>query len=205
MAPFIEIHKFAMLLLLLLSTPAGAGIVVNYDFEDATGLFTAVPGFVLSPLSADAWSDQDNTLTSFSGVSGRAAAAKNWQDGNAFIFSITIPATHSLGLNRFDFDEKASATGPGNWQLDIAGIRMASATTSTSFQHQGGTLAPTTLTGTIPIHLRANGATSSSGTWRVDNFSLQGQLSSVPLPAAWVLLFSALLLLGRQPRRRPSH
>jgi len=200
MAPFMEIRKFTMLLLLL-SPPAGASIVVNYDFEDAIGLFTAAPGFVLTPLSADAWTDQDNTLTSFSGISGRAAAAKNWQDGNAFIFSITVPATQGLNLSRFDFDEKASATGPGNWRLDIAGMQVASATTSTSFLHQGGALTPTTLTGTIPIRLQASGATSASGTWRVDNFSLQGQLNSVPLPATWLLLFSTLVLLGCWQRR----
>ncbi len=202
MSPCRSLPISTLLLLWLLSTPARAGVVVSFDFEDASGLFTADPGFVLAPLAAAAWRDLDDTLTSFSGVGGRAIAARDWQDGNAFAFSMDIPATHTLSLSRFDFDEKSSATGPGHWQLDIDGKQVAGATTSRSFQHQGGTLASTALTGTVRILLLGDGATSSSGTWRVDNFSLRGQLSSIPLPATWILLASALLSLGRRRRTR---
>jgi len=198
-------QKIFPLLALLLMQPVSASVVAHFGFEDSSGLFSTAPESALTPLTIGDWSDQDNTLTSFSGVSGRAAAAKDWQDGNAFIFDILVPVGQSLNLTRFDFDEKASTTGATGWRLNIAGQEVANASTSTHFQHHGSGLALTPLSGTVPIRLAGSGASSGSGTWRVDNFSLQGELTSVPLPGAWLGLCSALLLgglLGRRPTSR---
>ncbi len=192
------LYTVCLLLLILPVRPAQAGTVVSFDFDDAAGQFTTVPDFLLAPLTSDGWTDQDNTLTSFAGVSGRAAAARDWQDGNAFIFTLQVPAGQQLDLTRFDFEEKASATGPETWRLDIAGQQVAGASTAAGFQAHGEALTLTPLGGTIEIRLSGSAATSASGTWRVDNFSLQGQVSSVPLPAAGLLLASALLLLIRR-------
>ncbi|MBI5618936.1 MAG: hypothetical protein HY943_21890 [Gammaproteobacteria bacterium] len=179
-----------------------AATVVGFDFDDAALQFENAPAFVAPDLGASAWTDLDGTLTNLGGNPGKALGAKSFNDGNTLQFTLTIAPGQALYLDGFGFDAQVSASGPKLWTLAIAGDAIASGTTATSFQSNGGNFAERRYTGPIEVALHGEGATSTSGTFRVDNFALSGRVAAVPVPAAaWLALVPGASLLRRRRSR----
>lgn len=187
----------------LLSAGTTPAAVVVFDFDDGEGGFTAVASTVAPGMDAGPWTVASGTLTDVAGSSGRAASAKGWVDVNAFAFELTVAPGLVLALDAFAFSNRASATGPVTWSLLIDGTGAGTGDTSTAgFAAAGGAIALQGLAGTVPILLRASGASSGQGTWSVDEFALHGALAPVPLPPALVLFGAGLAALARRPHRR---
>jgi hypothetical protein len=194
-------------LLLSLTSPAQAALLGSYSFEDAAGDFTAEASFTADDLSLSAWSDLAGSVTNFAGNPGRAIAARDWDAGNEFRFQINVPPSRSLTLDGFAFDNLASASGAGQWSLSINEQTVASGLTSLSFTNVADALDLSGLGGSFRVRLAGSGASSSTGTWRIDNFQFSGMLvpAPVPLPPAAAMLLPAMLtLVGIARRKRPA-
>ncbi len=182
--------------------------ILAYSFEQGE-LFRASPDLLATGLLADIWTTVVGTGTSATGNPGRAISANRWDgDGNAFVLRVNLLPGHSLSLTGFGFDERASGTGAQQWLLRIAEVDLAQGRTHTAFtRHAGLVSLPGSLSGQFDIVLSGWGASSGSGTWRMDNFFLEGRVLGptgvatqvIPLPPALALLAGPLLLC---PRRR---
>lgn len=196
-----------LLILVLLTTRVQAALVGSYTFEDGAGDFTAAAGFAAEDLTLGAWSDAAGSLTDFAGNPGRAIAARDWDIGNEFRFQVTVPPNRSLALDGFAFDNLASASGASQWSLSINEQTVAGGLTSLSFTNVADTLDLSGLGGNFWVRLAGSGASSGTGTWRIDNFQLSGTLAPAPVPlppAAAMLLPAMLTLVGIARRKRAS-
>jgi hypothetical protein len=190
--------------LLAVTLPTQAATIVLYDFDASGGGFENSPETVEADISASLWSVNDGTLTHYDGDPGEAIAVDRWNDvdGNAFSFQITVGPGYRLALGGFSFDQRASDKGADNWSLSIAGNSLGSGITSTTFTSRSGNLNLGNLSGVVSVILFGNGGTDPNGTWRVDNFTLTGNVTHAPLPAPLALLASALLPLWGFRKRR---
>lgn len=175
--------------------PAPATPIVGFDFDDGSGGFVNSAALLASGFTASAWADSDGTLTDFSGNPGRALAAKSWHDGNALWFTLFSPPGTSWNFEGFSFDQRASSTGPLAWTLKLGGMTAGGGATTQSFSTAAGPGAVTGLSGAVLVELAADGAPSSTGTWRIDNFRLDGSIVQVPEPGTWLMLLTGLLVL----------
>ena len=170
-----------------------AATLVLFDFNDAANTLELTPEVIAPGVTASLFSDTAGTLTSGAGNPGRAVSARTWLDGNAWHFTLEPLPGYTLSLDGFSFDDLASGTGPKTWTLQIEGDSAATGATTTSvFGTHGGAFAPGSSTSPIGIALLGTGASSNSGTWRIDNFALTGVVAPVPVPAAFVLLLSGI-------------
>ncbi|HAZ61397.1 MAG TPA: hypothetical protein DCY89_07490 [Gammaproteobacteria bacterium] len=182
--------------------------ILAYSFDQGE-LFRASADLQATGLLANVWTTVVGTGTSATGNPGRAISASRWDgDGNAFVLRVNLLPGHTLSLTGFGFDERASGTGAQQWLLRIAELDLAQGRTHTAFtRHAGLVSLPGSLSGQFDIVLSGWGASSGSGTWRMDNFFLEGQVLGptgvatqiIPLPPALALLAGPLLLC---PRRR---
>lgn len=189
----------------LTSPTAHAATLAAYDFDAADGSFEAVAQILAAPLTASPWSDVDGTLTNFTGNPVRAIGARSFDDGNSLRLTLSASGGKQIVLDALRFDQLASASGPRNWVARVNDQIIGSGTTTTAFSSIE--LPLSALAGTLfEFSLEGSGATSGQGTWRVDNFLLTGSVASsaVPLPAAFPLLASTLLLLVGSGRRQPE-
>jgi len=185
--------------------------VLAYAFDQGE-LFRATADHLADGLHANTWTLAAGGGTSTAGNPGRALSANGWDgDGNAFVLRVSLAPGHTLALTGFGFDERASGTGAQVWSLRIADVSLAEGRTHTSFTRHAGLLSlPGPLSGQFDVVLAGWGASSGSGTWRMDNFFLEGQVLApagasphvIPLPGALALLAGPLLLCPR--RRRPG-
>lgn len=201
----LPVRRLILLLLAALPLPVMASTVVQFDFDDGAGGFLNAPALIAPHLTAGEWSDSDKSLGSASGNPGKAVSATKFDDGNTLGFKLSVADGYQLSLDGYSFDQRASATGPTAWSLSAATAQVASgATVFGNFANSSGALNVGGLHGEVAIDLYADGAGTSQGTWRIDNFQLQGEVTPLPapLPASLVLLASALLWLPRWHRHR---
>ena len=185
---------FAALVVGSLVAPVQADTLLAYSFDTSTSAFINAPSELAAGVSAGAWTDLDGTLTSFTGNPGRALGAKSFHDGNSL--GLRLNADTPLLPTRISFDHQASASGPRDWSLTINGRPIASGLTSTSFTAVTLPLA-LSAQNVFELALSGTGASSSVGTWRIDNFRLEGTRipEPVPVPAPIGLLASGLVWL----------
>jgi hypothetical protein len=209
---------------------SAAPVTIKYLFDNATNTSYDNPGLD-STLNIDpalgnfsAWTDADGTLIQTTpiqatnglqgqGSTGRAVAARSWHDGNSFNFSFDIAAGSRLSLSQIDFFEQGSSgaqgLGPTSWTLSINGQEVGA---GSAFRGNPGAVRtlnaglPTDLTGTVAFSIFATGSENGSGvaanaTWRIDNFTLSGDVAPVPVPGAVWLFGSAIAGLAGLRRR----
>lgn len=188
--------------------------LLSYDF-DVGSSFSPLPEAIAEGLSVTGWTIGAGSLSDAAGNPGRALSATGWADGNAYLLRVSIEPGRTLLLSGFGFDERASATGATLWELSIDGSSIASGASHQSYTRHAGAMNLDQLGGQFDIVLRGFGGSSNSGTWRIDNFYLEGQLSAVaavpapalapvPLPAALPIYaagLGGLLLRGRRAGR----
>ena len=198
------------LALVLLLPPAAraltTGPLLRYDFQALNGgtvQFENLPEQIDPALSAGGWQLRDGSLDSAAGPGGAtdlAMLGRSWggggSPGNRFTLEITVAPGQALQLDGYSFTERASGSGPTGWSLEIDGATVAGGATASGFTTRSGPLSTGPLQGTLLLALLADGATSDSGSWRIDDFSLSGSLIAVPLPFPLLFLASALPLLG---------
>ena len=176
-------------------------VLTGFDFDDESGGFTNGPDLSDAALGVPGWYALTGTVSDFGGVTGRALAARNFAAGNALVLDIAIAPGFAVDLSGVAFDHVASASGPTQWTLHIAGTDVLAGTTPATFEHVDDTFALGPISGALRIELRGLGASSNSGTYRIDNFELRGSVAPVPLPATIVFVGSVAGLLPFARRR----
>ena len=179
-----------------------AQTLLLYDFEDSSGNFELSAELAAAGIEPQAWTVLSSSIRDFTGNPGRAMASSGFSVSNAFQLEVNVQPGSSVQLTEFGFDQLASSSGPMDWQLQINGLTIANGHTSESFAREAGAISLAPLHDTFTIGLIGSGASSSRGTFRIDNFSLSGDIQAVPLPASVSLLAAACVGLGRCHRKR---
>ena len=115
-----------------------------------------------------------------------------------FAFALTVTNAYQMSLTSFSFDDRASATGPTNFSVQVSQQPNFSSTIYNSgvqtshfssanppvLGANSFTLTNSGLTGTIYFRIYGYKASNSAGTWRLDNFNVQGNVA-LPGGAGW--------------------
>lgn len=179
---------------------APADTLLGFDFEDIDGAFELTPETAAPGIVSTEWFDLDDTLTDYTGNPGRALGARGFDDGNAFILIVEIAPGTRLELAEFAFDQRASGSGASAVDLIVDDLPMTSAATTTEFTRISSDLTGTVLTDIAFIEIAGTGATSGAGTFRLDNVTLTGIATPVPLPAPVGAFTAALGCLAASSR-----
>lgn len=179
---------------------AAAATLVVFDFDDESGNFEITPEFTDTAISDALWSDDLGLLADFAGNPGRALATSGFPAGNALHLALILQPGFEITIDRIRFDLRASASGPGLWQIAAAGFTLASGVVTTSFDTYEAVIALLPAQQSLTLDLETQGASSSAGTLRIDNVELIGSLTPVTLPAAVYLFATPLLAFGLRSR-----
>jgi hypothetical protein len=199
--PHVAVFSILLALSHTLAAPARAATLAAYDFDAGDGSFTQAPSALAPDLLVAPWQDLDGSLTSFTGAPGRALGARDFDDGNSLLWTVRAVTGRLLHLDGLRFDQQASATGPKFWALRVNGETLASGATTTTF---ATVRVPLALPGQERLDIALDGfdASSTLGTWRIDNVELLGATTPVPVPPALSLLASGVVLLASRRARR---
>jgi len=149
--------------------------------------YTVAPSTLDANLSGSSWSNSTNTWTSFSGSAGQAIALNNSGGTPSITLTFSVASGYKLDVTSLSFWRQRSASGAQNFSATInGGAAVATGTVPTTGADTGALTVSgkTGLTGTVTVVLSLSGATTT-GTFRLDDFTLNGSVSLIPTnPAA---------------------
>ncbi len=157
--------------------------IATYTFG-ATGAETNQPASVAANVAAGGVVTKDGAWTFFAGVSGVAIADTGWAD-NHFELQIAPAAGFRVTLAELAFQDRASSTGPTSFQAYVvqganalpAGGGPAHQTfTANTVAIPGAAAGP--FTEPFSVRIVGAGASSSAGTWRIDDLVLKGTIAA---------------------------
>lgn len=159
-------------------SPAPVGTIVTYDFE----VDVNYPAEIADNLGWTTFRvSEDQTLSYAAGSPGRAVSATGWNEEDRYwFFELIVDPGYELNITSVSFDERASGTGPQAWGLRssldgfVDDIASGMVLTNSAFDPQSAVLDIEGATGTIEFRLYGRDAAGGSGTWRIDNFILEG-------------------------------
>jgi uncharacterized repeat protein (TIGR01451 family) len=166
-----------------------SGEVLFYDFGtgDPASLQPA-RGFP-SLVAADLTVTGEVPATATTGnPSGSAVHGSGWTDANQSYWEwvVTVDPGFKLNLLKMAFASRATSTGPTAWALKNSADGFSTPLASGTLNNNGvfETIAATNLaasdnSGTVIYRLYGTGASSAAGTWRLDNVSFTGKVSSI--------------------------
>ena len=194
----IKLHNFSLVFsafLAFLSSNVVAQTLAQWNFDVNT---TATTISANATMSTAAWSvgtmsfpaghttaSTDNALSTTGFNTATINTAKYIQ------FSVTPNANYALVLNNVSFYDQKSGTGPTTWVLrssldGYAANLNTVTTTNTPFSATPNVvelgLSFQNISTAVTFRLYAYGATSSAGTWRVDNLTIEGSVFDVSNP-----------------------
>jgi hypothetical protein len=188
----------------VVTSSAYAVSVAQYNFDGSVATASSVDAnatastFTLNTGAATFVAGNPSTGQAITGSSGwnGADGAKFWE------FTVTANSGFSLNLSSLTFDDQKSGTGPTSWTLVINGTTIISSQATHAAIASGNN--SVSLTGlfvnssSVDVKISAFGATSASGTWRVDNVTLNGTVNrgTVSAPDSLPFSFDAMALGG---------
>lgn len=178
----------AIIALLLLSVTGVKSQVYFHSFDNAPSgpPFLDAPNTGAPDIINSSWTNSVNaSFRNFAGITGASLCITNPAGNTSFTFTLTfdVASGKSLNLSSYNFWARRSANGPNAWALSINGTGYGGGTLSgTSGSFIGVTPSVVNnLTGTVTIVLSLTGANvAGGGTFRVDNFTLEGTIGSTP-------------------------
>jgi hypothetical protein len=156
--------------------------LVQYDFEGET----SIPNYSNPNTSNSSMESSDGTVTYPAGISPTpldSISENGWpldtSWGNYFIFKV-IPTNYSINLKNFIFSLSRSSTGPLNYQVEVNGMFVpgASGTVLETWKTITNDLSALSNLSYIVVKICANSATSTFGTFRIDNVTLSGVITT---------------------------
>jgi len=171
-----------------------AAVLAAFDFDGADGGFDPGADTLHPAIITAVFTDLAGTLTDFAGVSGRALSASAFNNGNAVTLTLVSDPGQLIVVERVRFALRVSASGPNLWQLGVGDTAPQSGPASTAFTAFDLEFPAVSGSGSLAIVL---GATATSGTLRLDDVIIDGMVSAVPVPPAFVLAGLPLLALLR--------
>ena len=189
--------------------------VVVYNFGSA-GSPTSTASVVAANLTASVFAGNLGSPTTGSGSpvfsagsGGSFFSASSWTGAapgsNYFEFTLTPSAGYALSLSSISLGYRATGTGPTAFAIrssaDAFGASLVGGSiTNDSAWHSSGALSITlsSLTTATTIRVYGSGASSGSGTFRIDDVSLAGSLAlvAVPEPSAYGGILGAIAFIG---------
>lgn len=156
--------------------------VYVHDFGTATinsYPYIAAPVTMNPDLSGSVWTNNTGSWVSFVGSPGQALGLADSSGPAASVtLSFTIAPGKQLNIDSFSFWRQRSPSGAQNWTMTVNGINVGTGSIPTTGAATG-TLAVanpvTNLTGTVNVVISLSNA-SGVGTFRVDNFTLNGSI-----------------------------
>ena len=179
----------------VLAAPAAvpASTLTAFSFDGPGAGFDAGPGTLAPGLASAVWRDDAGRLGDLAGNPGRALSVSGFTGTNVLHLVLNQSGAQDFALERLHFDIRASASGPSSWSISHAGTTLASGAVTTSFRSFDVPLGLASSARELVLDLRGIGASAISGTLRLDNVRLEGQLRPVPLPGS-IFLFATPLL-----------
>jgi hypothetical protein len=165
---------------------APAAAVALYDFDGQTKAPTeTAAGVVAGPFD-----NRDGDAGFVAGRPGDAITDNGWRDGdgNYFEMTLTPDAGLQVAITGIAFDERPSATGPVQFEVQVLadGVAVAVATGTTapgSWREQSIHFANTpALTEALQVRIVGLGASSGAGTWRLDNVRVDARVQAAEVP-----------------------
>ncbi|MFD2602072.1 T9SS type B sorting domain-containing protein [Flavobacterium suzhouense] len=160
-----------------------AQIVYQHNFGTGTintYPYTVAPNIINADLSNSAWTNEAGTWVNYNGSAGVALGLYNFTGTTSVTLSFTVAPGKQLSIDSYSFWRQRSPSGGQNWSMAINGTNVGSGTIPSSGANTG-TLLPTSpvsaLTGTVNIVMTLSGG-SGAGTFRVDDFTLNGTVTS---------------------------
>jgi hypothetical protein len=182
------------LLALLMGLPprtASAATITEWCFQDAGGSFSLVPNVGTGTATAGSGINTTDYTGNASThcTAGRAWAATRWgstfDSTDYFEFAISTVGKQNI---TFEFDDRASPTGPTTFELHYSADGGSNFAQFGSAQSTHGSFTTNPMNtfdlsgisaldnnANVVFRLYAYGATGSSGTWRIDNVRIDGQ------------------------------
>lgn len=177
------------------------GTLASWNFDGSNPAPTTVAAsFVASSVVATNNAGNSVSFPSGNPASGQSISSAGFTGSNGppttsyscFAFSITVTNGSQANLSSISFDDRASNTGPTNFNVQISqqanfsSLIYTSGTQNTHFSTASPpvlganslTLTNSGLTGTIYFRIYGYKAGALTGTWRIDNLNIQGQVSS---------------------------
>ncbi|HUK81818.1 MAG TPA: PKD domain-containing protein [Verrucomicrobiae bacterium] len=180
------------------STPApvsSSGTLAYWTFDGST----PQPALVMTNIAASpVTTSNTGAIQYFNGnpSSGQAIATTGFQTStgppttntSCFTFTLVVTNGSQATLSNISFDDQRSGTGPANFSVHISQTANFSSVIYDSGQQTSHTsiasgansfaLSLSNLTGTIYFRLYGYSAGASGGTWRIDNLTVQGTVTS---------------------------
>ena len=198
--------KSAFLLTLFIATgfaTTKAAVIYQYGFENLCGNlcttaspWTGTPDVLATGLSSSSWAtNYSGGFISYDGSCGNtscqalAISHNNEPSSTTYTLTFTVNAGYTLSITDLSFWNRESATGPTTANITINGTTAVSNLALAGLTGANtGALTPATgfnnLTGTFTLVITLSGATGAAGTFRLDDFVIDGTIASAaPLNA----------------------
>lgn len=200
--------KFFVLLLLVTISSASAVTIAGWTFEngiDATGVQT--PASVNPNATATVFALSSGSVSFFGGNAPTATTAISGIGWNVldgvkwWEFTVAASSGFELDLSSLTFDDRASGTGATRWSVTVNGVPAASsqATHAAFSSNPMNTVSLSALAfqdlSSAVVKISGSGASGATGTWRLDNVSLNGEVAKKVLPVPDTGTTVALLIL----------
>lgn len=190
-------HKiFSLIVALLLGFSSWnfAQVLALWEFDSQNTATTTPTNGTVSvatwSIGAISYTAGNTSVTTDKAISTTGFNSATLNTAKYFEFTITPNSNYAMSLSTISFFEQKSGTGPSNWVLRssldgyASNLNGASAgTTSASFSATPQSidlgLELQNITTAVTFRLYAYGATSSSGTWRLDDLTIEGNMIDV--------------------------
>jgi len=159
--------------------------VYLHDFGTATLTskpYTASPVRISSNLSNSSWTTSASAFGDLAGSAGKSLSLSDSSGSPTLTLTFDVTAGYQLDVSGLSFWRQRSNAGAQNISLTInGGAAVYTGTVPTSGANIGTqtVTGKTGLTGTITVVLTMSGA-SGTGTFRLDDFTLEGSVSVIP-------------------------
>ena len=174
----------------------------NFGVDAFTGKpYTVTPTILNSNLSSSSWTTSFTEFTTYAGSTGnpnKALGIVNSSGTPTITLTFNTNLGSQLSITSFSFWRQRSAQGAQNWSMTINGISVGSGTVPTTGSSTGAinVVNPiNNLTGTVTIVMSLSSA-GGTGTFRFDDFTLNGTVTAPPPPSNDNCSSSTLLPCG---------
>ncbi len=163
-------------------------IIYQHDF--GTTAITTHP-YTINPVSYHpnlqnfSWYNNKNAWNSYPGSSGMAIGLSNSSGSPEITLEFQVQTGFQVSINAFSFWRQRSNTGAQSWSMNINGIVVGNGIIPTTGADIGQTAVSNpvnNLTGIIKVVLSLSGGTAGTGTFRLDDFTLHGNVSAICTP-----------------------
>lgn len=177
-----------MLLVMTSFKQLNAQIIYQHDFGITTISsypYNVAPPTINGNLSGSSWTNTQSPTpawTSFAGSAGQAIALTNSGGTPTITLNLAIAAGFKVNVTSFSFWRQRSNTGAQNWSMTINGISVGSGTVPTTGASTGTIAVGSPVnnqTGSLTVVLSLSAA-SGTGTFRLDDFTLNGTVTAAP-------------------------